>query len=773
MSHVSDPYYQWLGIPPEDQPANHYRLLGLPLFESHREVIQHASDQRMAYLKALATGRDSDVSERLLNEVSAATVCLLNSSKKKAYDAQLRSQLPLSAGVMRGEAPPPVSRSASIRRPSPTSVNDLESPEQPAPRIRANMASVRSRVQRRKRDRRKKQSLLTLTIQLLVTGVIGLAAGCFVLWLANPDHPIIKYVESMVRSPERSSKHNALSGQGVTQKPNEVQSDKTQPDGEQPDTTQVLEKQEVLKGDHSGQEGLDSRPAEPVISEPTYRQPSPLQTVPIPKAQQQHATGISTNKTITLVLSKQLAYVTLPEVTDIRKTRIEVEEITGLASPYQLSPIDGVIRHQQPVDVVFTLHERAKIRLSLEKVGTTVRLEACPLIEGERRQVVSFRNSWVKRTDNSLEITAAKWEQQVISAETDIRAIQTWLQSPVTKPLAMRGARRTRLTYLQGEIGVWRQAAMQARRESQNFKRYVELANEIHKRTRIQFAVWLAHQELSRVDGPVSADETISREGEARASSTLNAGRTSLNDRGPYEKVVTHDVPGDEQRRGHSTHPAPASDSGPGSAVVQLHSESSDLVAEVCNCLHQRDLLGARNRWMRAHVPDDKRKAETDQACLLLLHCYECFWEGVSQSLDDRPAPRELQVGPASYILLTRFNVGGEVLSIRKDGVQLDYLVRAHRLPALGELQATELVVVSEMPATWLDAIFKDHSYPDPGLHELYEAAFFMGEGRNDLAEHLLREAQHGALDTETGLWISEAASVLQATVVLRNVNRP
>ena len=35
-----DPYHKWLGIPPKDQPPNHYRLLGLSLFESDPEVIR-------------------------------------------------------------------------------------------------------------------------------------------------------------------------------------------------------------------------------------------------------------------------------------------------------------------------------------------------------------------------------------------------------------------------------------------------------------------------------------------------------------------------------------------------------------------------------------------------------------------------------------------------------------------------------------------------------------------------------------------------------------
>ena len=34
-----DPYYQWLGIPPKDQPPDHYRLLALERFEPNLDVI--------------------------------------------------------------------------------------------------------------------------------------------------------------------------------------------------------------------------------------------------------------------------------------------------------------------------------------------------------------------------------------------------------------------------------------------------------------------------------------------------------------------------------------------------------------------------------------------------------------------------------------------------------------------------------------------------------------------------------------------------------------
>ena len=50
MSTSFDPYHKWLGIPPDQQPAHHYRLLGIGLFESDADVIEAAA---RAYLSAI------------------------------------------------------------------------------------------------------------------------------------------------------------------------------------------------------------------------------------------------------------------------------------------------------------------------------------------------------------------------------------------------------------------------------------------------------------------------------------------------------------------------------------------------------------------------------------------------------------------------------------------------------------------------------------------------------------------------------------------------
>jgi Leucine-rich repeat (LRR) protein len=86
-----DPYYIWLGIPPEEQPADHYRLLGLRRFEQNRDVIVNAAEGKMAYLRTMQVGKRSKQSQALLNEVAAAQACLLNDKHRTAYDAKLRA----------------------------------------------------------------------------------------------------------------------------------------------------------------------------------------------------------------------------------------------------------------------------------------------------------------------------------------------------------------------------------------------------------------------------------------------------------------------------------------------------------------------------------------------------------------------------------------------------------------------------------------------------------------------------------------------------------
>lgn len=107
MPQKFDPYLQWLGIRDSQRPPNHYRLLGLEVFETDASVIAMSADRQMAHLRNFKTGPEADLAERLLNELSTARICLLKPERKAAYDAQLRALLkPVAAFKLTATAKP-------------------------------------------------------------------------------------------------------------------------------------------------------------------------------------------------------------------------------------------------------------------------------------------------------------------------------------------------------------------------------------------------------------------------------------------------------------------------------------------------------------------------------------------------------------------------------------------------------------------------------------------------------------------------------------------
>jgi len=52
-----DPYHRWLGIAPGECPPNHYRLLGVAVFEDDPDVIATAADRQMLHLRSFSRGR--------------------------------------------------------------------------------------------------------------------------------------------------------------------------------------------------------------------------------------------------------------------------------------------------------------------------------------------------------------------------------------------------------------------------------------------------------------------------------------------------------------------------------------------------------------------------------------------------------------------------------------------------------------------------------------------------------------------------------------------
>tara|TARA_B100001123_G_scaffold48600_2_gene49463 strand:- start:127 stop:3696 length:3570 start_codon:yes stop_codon:yes gene_type:complete len=155
-----DTYFKWLGIPPEDQPPDHYRLLGIPAFTSDADVIANAIDRQVAHVRTFALGPHSADSQRILNELAAARVCLELPENKTAYDNGLRGK---------------VSERHDVVGPSEASATE---------RTRVYGADSSRRIS----DRRKSRRLRRRVIGIIETGTALLVVvGLFVFMWTRPD----------------------------------------------------------------------------------------------------------------------------------------------------------------------------------------------------------------------------------------------------------------------------------------------------------------------------------------------------------------------------------------------------------------------------------------------------------------------------------------------------------------------------------------------------------------------------------------------------------
>jgi hypothetical protein len=164
MNRAFDPYHLWLGIPPEEQPPNHYRLLGLAVRESDEEVIDIAALRLSAHVRTFLKGPHRELAERLLAEIAAADACLLNAATKATYDASLPPSRP-------SEPPPALWSEAAPTAP-------VLHPEPPETHIVAATARVSAAPSRQRRENNALQ-----IAKVLAGGIAGLLLGDLMIYL--------------------------------------------------------------------------------------------------------------------------------------------------------------------------------------------------------------------------------------------------------------------------------------------------------------------------------------------------------------------------------------------------------------------------------------------------------------------------------------------------------------------------------------------------------------------------------------------------------------
>lgn len=178
MAESFDPYHKWLGISPKDQPVNHYRLLGIDLLESDPQVIESAADRQMAHLRSFQSGPQGALSQKLLNEISAARVCLLNAGKKAAYDQTLQAAAKPLAKAKPLPMAQPLPERPAVPKPTlttrPGNATGLPPQVQPTAGIDLPMLSQRASTHKKSKPIWQQPVVWSVMLGAIALGLIGM-----------------------------------------------------------------------------------------------------------------------------------------------------------------------------------------------------------------------------------------------------------------------------------------------------------------------------------------------------------------------------------------------------------------------------------------------------------------------------------------------------------------------------------------------------------------------------------------------------------------------
>ncbi|WP_145349787.1 hypothetical protein [Roseimaritima multifibrata] len=163
MNNAYEGYHKLLGISPRDQPPTAYRLLGIDLFESDREVIDAAANKQMGYLQSCCNGKHAAVAEGLLNEVSEARLRLLSPASKTQYDLELRKAIEQQSPDAANQPVVDSSIAKTVPQRLPTPSPIVSETVAPGPVIRAKA-----------RDPKKRSNHLRWILPVFVPGLVSI-----------------------------------------------------------------------------------------------------------------------------------------------------------------------------------------------------------------------------------------------------------------------------------------------------------------------------------------------------------------------------------------------------------------------------------------------------------------------------------------------------------------------------------------------------------------------------------------------------------------------
>lgn len=457
-----DPYHKWLGIPPAEQPADAYRLLGLALYEDDAEVIAAAADRQMAHVKSFAAGPFREEAQRLLNELSRARITLLNPHHKAAYDRRVAECF--RPGVL--------ARDAIVAAPASDRIATTELSELSRLGRRASISTAQ--------DYRRKRSRRTSGGGFILWGSIATIVACLTYAVQNrPPAPIVEVsrsdssqVATSSAAPRINAPTDSAAGSLVDNKQlavNGLHADK-----------QALRvpraAQKLPSGNYSRQREWQYR-ADDETSLASRPRNSARETSPtVPHIVQRLALDLTKRRQATIL-------------SEGSRTALCVAGLSNADCPYVIDPPDGALGAGDQVVVTLNGLREVLLRIHLDDGDDgqqIVNFE--PVMVTAGGDEVPFVEANLNRNCRQCDKSAALISRQASALQAEATRLNVWINSPIIKPLAAVGQAKTRVVEIQAMLPGLQANFAQAQRDCEVADSLLEFAKKLHKRCQIELS---------------------------------------------------------------------------------------------------------------------------------------------------------------------------------------------------------------------------------------------------------------------------------------------
>jgi hypothetical protein len=441
-SSTFDAYYKWLGILPAEQPPNHYRLLGIALFEADPEVIAAAADRQMGHVKSFAAGQYAAQSQSLLNELARARVTLLNSRQKAEYDRRLQQLL--------AEAP-------SAQVPTPSS----EPKEAPAGEASAELQELaglnRVHSSAARIDRRRRQGHPALTFAI-VAGLMAVAACLY-------------YADALRPEPSEDSTETPTSA--VAERP---QADRPRQSPRGAEQEEAEQDQDSPSSELPPDVDVETPPIAPATDVRRRR-----------RRRERPAADRTIDHVIDLDLENRRQRYPLSEST---QQKLQVLALRGCEVPFEIKPEDGTLDDDANVRLLVNGVREVLIdvEITANSQGTRSIVLECHVVSDEGKDV-PFTLPNLQNITRRIIRQGNEAASQLSDMDAEKAQLEAWLNAGGTKPLADVGVARRRIRELEGLISGQSESVQLLKADLEVAETLLGLATHLHEDCALEIGV--------------------------------------------------------------------------------------------------------------------------------------------------------------------------------------------------------------------------------------------------------------------------------------------